>query len=108
MIVAHVVICSDMTNTPVYTAHVAGTGAHFSAPADLPLLQAAEQSGIPGLQMSSSCRNGTCRTCICQLLEGQVSYRMDWPGLSADEKREGWILPCVAYPLSDVVIDLPL
>ena len=35
---------------------------------------------------------------------GQVTYRIDWPGLSAEEKTEGFILPCVAYPLSDVVL----
>lgn len=104
MIVAHVVICNDMTNAPIYKARMADTGMHFSAPADMPLLQAAELAGTPGLKLESSCRNGTCRTCICQLLEGHVTYRIEWPGLSLDEKREGFILPCVAYPVSDVVI----
>ncbi|MGZ5819510.1 MAG: 2Fe-2S iron-sulfur cluster-binding protein, partial [Burkholderiaceae bacterium] len=55
----------------------------------------------------SSCRNGTCRTCMCRLIDGQVSYRIEWPGLSADEKRDGYILPCVAYPESDLVIENP-
>ena len=95
-----------MTNAPIHTAHITGTDAHFSAPANMPLLQAAELSGIPRLKLESSCRNGTCRACICQLLEGEVTYRIDWPGLSLDEKREGFILPCVAYPVSDVVIGL--
>ena len=36
----------------------------------------------------------------------QVVYRIEWPGLSLDEKREGCILPCVAYPVSDVVLTL--
>ena len=95
-----------MTNAPIYTAHIAGTGLRFSTPADMPLLQAAESAGTPGMRLESSCRNGTCRTCICQLLEGEVTYRIEWPGLSLDEKREGLILPCVAYPVSDVVIAL--
>ncbi|MBG9387801.1 2Fe-2S iron-sulfur cluster-binding protein [Caenimonas aquaedulcis] len=69
-----------------------------------PLLQAAEQAGIP---LPSSCRNGTCRTCMTLLLEGQVSYRIEWPGLLAEEKAEGWILPCVAYPQSDVTLQGP-
>ena len=60
-----------------------------------------------GIELPSSCRNGTCRTCICRLTSGAVTYRIEWPGLSADEKREGWILPCVAHALSDVVIDAP-
>ncbi|MEP6588973.1 MAG: 2Fe-2S iron-sulfur cluster-binding protein [Polaromonas sp.] len=93
------------TGSPVFTARIEPDGPFFAAPAALPLLQAAERAGLTGLE--SSCRNGTCRTCICRLLSGQVVYRIEWPGLSADEKREGYILPCVAYPASDVVIELP-
>ena len=110
MIVAHVVICNVMTTattlTATFTARIANTDLSFDAPTSMPLLQAAELAKVPGLKMISSCRNGTCRTCICQLVEGQVTYRIDWPGLSLDEKREGFILPCVAYPVSDVVIEL--
>jgi ferredoxin len=50
----------------------------------------------------SSCRNGSCRTCIGQLLEGTVRYEVEWPGLSAEEKAEGYVLPCVAKPCSNV------
>jgi len=57
------------------------------------LLESAERAGI---ELLSSCRNGTCRTCMCRLVEGQVHYRVEWPGLSREEKAEGWILPCVA------------
>jgi ferredoxin len=97
-----------MTHQAIYTARIDDTDISFSAPADMPLLLAAERAAIPGLAMDSSCRNGTCRTCICQLLEGRVAYRIDWPGLSQEEKREGCILPCVAYPVSDVVMVLPV
>lgn len=87
-----------------YTAQIVPGDAHFNAPADLPLLLAAEHAG---LVLASACRNGSCRTCICRLVSGQVAYRIDWPGLSAEEKSEGCILPCVAYPVSDVVVQLP-
>ena len=60
-----------------------------------------------GIELPSSCRNGTCRTCICRLVSGEVAYRIEWPGLSADEKREGWILPCVAHAVSDVTVRAP-
>ncbi|NQW93206.1 MAG: 2Fe-2S iron-sulfur cluster binding domain-containing protein [Polaromonas sp.] len=96
-----------MTNTTTSTARVANTSLQFSAPADIPLLQAAELAGVPDLKMNSSCRNGTCRTCICQLLEREVTYRIECPGLSLIEKREGWILPCVGYPVSNLVFELP-
>ena len=91
--------------SPVFTARLAPVGPTFAAPASLPLLQAAERAG---LVLANSCRNGTCRTCICRLSSGQVVYRIEWPGLSAEEKQEGYILPCAAYPASDVVIEFPV
>ncbi|MDD0839051.1 2Fe-2S iron-sulfur cluster-binding protein [Curvibacter sp. HBC61] len=68
------------------------------------LLQSAEAAGVI---LPSSCRNGTCRACLCQLLSGQVRYRIEWPGLSAEEKAEGWILPCVAEPVADCALAVP-
>jgi ferredoxin len=66
-----------------------------------PLLTSLEQGGV---DWPSSCRNGTCRTCFAQLVSGEVRYEIDWPGLSAEEKAEGCVLPCVAFPCSDVVL----
>ena len=77
------------------------SGQAYDAPADRPLLQSAREAGIV---MPSSCRNGTCRACLCRLVSGRVVYRIEWPGLSADEKLEGCILPCVAHPASALVI----
>ena len=100
-------IVNDTVNNAVFTATVEPRGWVFDAPASLSLLEAAGLADRSGVQLASSCRNGTCRTCICQLRRGQIAYRIEWPGLSFDEKRDGFILPCVAYPLSDVVIELP-
>ncbi|HOY33692.1 MAG TPA: 2Fe-2S iron-sulfur cluster-binding protein [Piscinibacter sp.] len=58
--------------------------------------------------LPSACRNGTCRSCIARVLQGRVHHRIEWPGLSADEKAEGWVLPCVAVADSDVVLWQPL
>ena len=69
------------------------------------ILRSAEQGGI---DLPSSCRNGTCRTCRCRLRSGSVRYLVEWPGLSLDEKRDGDILTCVAVPVSDLVLDAPL
>ena len=60
-----------------------------------------------GLVLRSACRNGTCRECMARVLEGRVHHRIDWPGLSAEERFEGWVLPCVAVPDSDVVLLQP-
>jgi ferredoxin len=91
----------DPANAVLFSVQLNPEGVHFSASPSLPILQSALQAGVA---MDSSCRNGTCRTCIRWLANGQVAYRIEWPGLSAEEKQTGYILPCVAYPLSDVVI----
>jgi ferredoxin len=85
-------------------ATVQPAGFHFELEADRTLLEAAEAGGI---ELPSSCRNGTCRTCLCKLVEGRIRYRIEWPGVSAEEKAEGWILPCVAEPEGDVTLDVP-
>ena len=90
-----------MQAAPFFTARLEPTGEQFDAWPDRSLLQSAEEGQVP---WPSSCRNGTCRACLCQLLSGQVAYRIAWPGLSAQEKADKLILPCAAYPLSDLVI----
>lgn len=84
-----------------FTARVEPDGPQFDAWTDRPLLQSAEEGG---LNWPSSCRNGSCRTCLGVLASGKVRYAIEWPGLSADEKAEGCVLPCVAYPETDVVL----
>jgi ferredoxin len=79
----------------------------FTADAGSTILQAAERAAI---ELPSSCRNGTCRSCICRLTgggntAGRVRYLLEWPGLSFDEKRDGYILPCVAVALKDLSIE---
>lgn len=79
-------------------------GWQFSAATGHTLLRAALDAG---LRLPSSCRNGTCRACLSRLVSGQLHYLIDWPGLLAEEKAEGWILPCVACADTDLVIDAP-
>jgi len=76
-------------------------GETFPAAADQTLLLAGLAAGIT---LPWSCRTGTCRTCISRLVEGRIEYRVEWPGLSYEEKAEGFILPCVAEPRSDVTL----
>ena len=76
-------------------------GLAFEAPDDESLLKSALRALVP---LRSSCRNGSCRSCMCRLESGSIAYEIEWPGLLAEEKREGWILPCVARPLSDLVL----
>ncbi len=56
-----------------------------------------------GLNLAYGCRNGACGACKSQLLEGSVSYHgTETPALSEQEHRDGYILPCVAHPTSDL------
>jgi ferredoxin len=91
-------------NFQIFTAKIAPSDLQFDVEGDLTLLEAAELSRI---ELPSSCRNGTCRTCVCRLISGEVTYAIEWPGLSAEEKAEGYVLPCVARPTTDVVLEQP-
>ncbi|RQS72495.1 ferredoxin [Burkholderia sp. Bp8963] len=86
------------------TACVEPLGVCFDAPDSLTLLEAAAFANV---SLPRSCRNGTCRTCLCRIVSGSVRYTVEWPGLSREEKAEGYTLPCVAVATSDVVIDVP-
>ncbi len=89
-------------NFQLFTVQVMPADLQYDVEGDLTLLEAAELSRI---ELPSSCRNGTCRTCLCKLVSGEVTYTVEWPGLSAEEKAEGYVLPCVARPTSHVVLE---
>ncbi|QGZ40605.1 ferredoxin [Pseudoduganella flava] len=79
-------------------------GFEFDADEGETLLRAAERAGI---RLPSSCRNGTCRTCHCASDGGKVSYVVEWPGLSLDEKLAHDVLPCVAVAEGDITLTVP-
>jgi len=79
-------------------------GLSFDASPGQTLLAAAQTAGVV---LPSACRNGTCRTCMCLATDGRVTYRIEWPGLSAEEKREGWVLPCVAVAAAPLTLQVP-
>ena len=89
---------------PSFIVELQPQGWTFDAPVDQSLLLAALDHG---LRLPHSCRNGTCRACIARLVSGRVEYQIEWPGLSREEKDEGWILPCVACARTDLVLDQP-
>lgn len=87
-----------------YTVTLIPSEWRFDADAGETLLAAAARADI---RMPSSCRNGTCRACMCYLVEGKVAYPGGRPGLTSEEMEEGWILPCVGRARSDLRIDVP-
>jgi len=86
----------------VFSIQLPDPPAAFDSDGSTSILVAARAAGIA---MVSSCRNGTCRACIAKLASGEVTYRIEWPGLSAQEKQAGYCLPCVAHAASDLVIE---
>lgn len=79
-------------------------GATFGCDATESVLEAAQRAGV---HLPRSCRNGSCRACLCHLRSGELAYRIDWPSLSPDDKDEGAMLPCVALPRSDLMVWAP-
>ena len=86
----------------MFRVTVLPSGETFEANADQTMLNAALAAGV---RLAKLCRNGTCRTCRCKLLRGKADHTIDWPGLSREEKAEGWVLPCVLRAFSDCVLD---
>ena len=64
------------------------------------ILEAVEAAGA---SLPSLCRVGVCATCRTRLVSGEVDGDID--AIDATEQAEGFILACVAQPLTDCAID---
>jgi ferredoxin len=97
-------VSTGESGSAVPRVRVEPLGITFEAPPELTLLEAASFAGI---HLPRLCRNGTCRTCICRVVSGEVRFTIEWPGLSREEKAEGYVLTCVAVAQTDLVLDVP-
>ncbi len=65
------------------------------------------EAGIrQGIAMPYGCKDGTCGSCKCLKLAGNVQHRPHQSkALSEDEARQGHVLTCCAVPDGDVVLE---
>src|SRR5690606_40580558 len=77
-------------------------GREFAVEPDETIIDAAIRQGVA---LPYGCRSGSCGSCACRLISGEIDYPEGPPlGLMDDEIANGHILPCRAHPRSDLVI----
>ena len=61
-----------------------------------------------GISVASQCRSGICGWCHSKLVSGEVFIPQEHDGRRLADAQFGYIHPCASFPLSDLVIEVPV
>ncbi len=91
---------------PTYqvTVRMAGKEQVLTASSDESLLRSLEANGIAA---PAHCRSGECGWCHSRLVSGEVYTPKSIDGRREADLIYGYIHPCCAFPISDLVIEVP-
>lgn len=93
---------SNKPLAPIHQIHL-DTGQAIDCDAATTLLEALRAAG---LDVRKACRNGVCGLCRCRVVSGEFTYHWKEPhGLWQKDIQQDYILPCIAHPVSDLVLD---
>ncbi|MEQ9363012.1 MAG: FAD-binding oxidoreductase [Leptospirales bacterium] len=92
---------SDVSVKDTVKVSVRGRG-EFQAQVGEPLLNSLERNGYA---TENACRSGECSLCRVKLRSGNV-YNPPEALIRKSDKRFGWVHSCVAFPVTDVEIQL--
>ena len=87
----------------IYTVEVLHQGKSHTlqVPENETILAVADRDG---LELPSSCHAGVCTTCAGKIISGSVD-QTDGMGVSPELQKQGYVLLCVARPLSDIKVE---
>lgn len=66
------------------------------------ILELAEANGV---EIETQCEAGVCGTCKTKMISGKVDMEVQ-DGLEEEDVAQNMILPCVAVPLTDLVLEI--
>ncbi|MGL5059877.1 MAG: 2Fe-2S iron-sulfur cluster-binding protein [Microcoleus sp.] len=69
-------------------------------PDDQYILEIAEDAGI---RLPNGCKQGECSACVAKLISGEID-QSEQKFLQHSELAAGYVVTCVAYPLSDCTL----
>jgi len=89
------------TNGEVPSVKFQRSGKLAELPAELSVLEAAEDCGV---EIPFECRSGICGQCKTKLVAGKVTMEVQ-DALTAGDRAKGLILACQARSMKDVIVD---